>query len=100
MSNRKCDGCANWVKFTNDKHGGGLCNFHDFRASSSHPKCPYYRPIPYDRNAEKKKVKNNLVNNLLQKTVDIDPEYVKVVSDNFWELFDVDMNNVNKEKAK
>jgi len=53
--NMDCGGCQNFLKWKNDKYGGGLCEIKDARTKSDYGhKCKLWKGIPYNRKKLKK----------------------------------------------
>ena len=52
---KDCGSCINFVKWTNDKWGGGLCECFDVRTKTDHGRgCESWKAIPYSRKEKHK----------------------------------------------
>ena len=52
---RNCGSCCNFMKWKNDKFGGGLCDFFDDRTKSDRGHgCDKWRGVKYDNTSERR----------------------------------------------
>jgi len=60
MPKKSCGGCREFIKWKNDRYGGGLCELKDARTKSDNPACDKFKRDHicgcWNRRAESKEV--------------------------------------------